>query len=55
MGLTPGQEKLDKNKDGKISGSDFKMMKGGGLQKLKLKAWQWVVKLKLKAWQWAVR
>ena len=31
-GLTGGQVKLDKNKDGKISGEDFKMMKrkGGG-------------------------
>ena len=26
-GLTGGQVKLDKNKDGKISGEDFKMMK----------------------------
>ena len=25
--LTGGQKKLDKNKDGKISGEDFKMMK----------------------------
>jgi len=29
-GLTGGQKKLDKNKDGKISGADFKMMKKGG-------------------------
>ena len=29
-GLHGGQKKLDKNKDGKISGADFKMMKGGG-------------------------
>jgi hypothetical protein len=28
--LTPKQKKLDKNKDGKISGQDFKMMKKGG-------------------------
>ena len=25
-----GQKKLDKNKDGKITGADFKMMKHGG-------------------------
>jgi hypothetical protein len=29
-GLHGDQKKLDKNKDGKISGADFKMMKGGG-------------------------
>ena len=29
-GLVGGQVKLDKNKDGKISGADFKMMKNGG-------------------------
>jgi len=29
-GLVGGQVKLDKNKDGKISGADFKMMKHGG-------------------------
>ena len=29
-GLVGGQKKLDKNKDGKISGADFKMMKKGG-------------------------
>jgi hypothetical protein len=28
-GLTGGQKKLDKNKDGKITGEDFKMMKQG--------------------------
>ena len=28
--LKGGQKKLDKNKDGKLSGADFKMMKGGG-------------------------
>lgn len=28
--LSGGQYKLDKNKDGKISGADFKMMKEGG-------------------------
>ena len=37
-GLTGGQIKLDKNKDGKISGADFKAMKrdtkrGGGMMK----------------------
>lgn len=30
-GLVGGQHKLDKNKDGKISGADFKMMPGGGM------------------------
>tara|TARA_A100001391_G_scaffold103556_1_gene69063 strand:+ start:1189 stop:1377 length:189 start_codon:yes stop_codon:yes gene_type:complete len=30
MALTGKQYKLDKNKDGKISGADFKMMKYGG-------------------------
>jgi len=29
-GLVGGQKKLDRNKDGKISGADFKMMKKGG-------------------------
>jgi len=29
-GLTGKQYKLDKNKDGKISGEDFKMMEYGG-------------------------
>tara|TARA_B100002019_G_scaffold236250_1_gene210793 strand:+ start:275 stop:751 length:477 start_codon:yes stop_codon:yes gene_type:complete len=29
-GLVGGQVKLDKNKDGKISGADFKMMEDGG-------------------------
>jgi hypothetical protein len=29
--LTGGQVKLDKNKDGKISGEDFKMMMAGGM------------------------
>ena len=29
-GLVGGQKKLDKNKDGKISGADFKMMEDGG-------------------------
>ena len=35
--LKGGQSKLDKNKDGKISGDDFKMMKkkGGGMMKKK--------------------
>ena len=28
--LKGGQKKLDKNKDGKISGADFKLMKKGG-------------------------
>tara|TARA_R110002126_G_scaffold156902_1_gene304347 strand:- start:86 stop:724 length:639 start_codon:yes stop_codon:yes gene_type:complete len=32
-GLKGGQKKLDKNKDGKISGADFKMMKKGGAKK----------------------
>ena len=32
-GLKGGQKKLDKNKDGKISGADFKMMKKGGVKK----------------------
>ena len=31
--LVGGQTKLDKNKDGKISGQDFKMMAGGGMTK----------------------
>ena len=35
-GLVGGQVKLDKNKDGKISGADFKMMeKGGAVKKMK--------------------
>jgi len=34
-GLTGGQKKLDKNKDGKIDGKDFAMMKKGGLAKKK--------------------
>ena len=36
--LKGGQKKLDKNKDGKISGDDFKMMKAnkGMLMKLNL-------------------
>lgn len=29
-GLVGGQKKLDKNKDGKISGADFAMMRKGG-------------------------
>ena len=29
-GLIGGQTELDKNKDGKISGADFKMMEHGG-------------------------
>lgn len=29
-GLVGKQHKLDKNKDGKITGQDFKMMKKGG-------------------------
>jgi len=29
-GVHGDQKKLDKNKDGKISGADFKMMKDGG-------------------------
>ena len=35
--LKGGQKKLDRNKDGKISGDDFKMMKkkGGGMMKKK--------------------
>jgi len=33
-GLTGGQEKLDKNKDGKISGEDFKLMEDGGPVKM---------------------
>ena len=34
-GLTGGQKKLDKNKDGTISGEDFKLMKakGGSVKK----------------------
>ena len=41
-GLTVNQEKLDKNKDGKISGADFKAMKrdpkrGGGMMKKRAK------------------
>ena len=35
-GLVGGQKKLDKNKDGKISGADFKMMeKGGAVKKIR--------------------
>lgn len=35
-GLVGGQHKLDKNKDGKISGADFKMMEyGGAVKKMK--------------------
>ena len=38
-GLVGGQVKLDKNKDGKISGADFKMMeKGGAVRKKKSKS-----------------
>jgi hypothetical protein len=33
MKLTPKQKKLDKNKDGKISGDDFAMMEDGGVAK----------------------
>jgi|TARA_R110001583_G_scaffold97177_2_gene241947 hypothetical protein len=29
--LHGGQKKLDKNKDGKLSGADFKMMEHGGI------------------------
>ena len=35
MALTGKQQKLDKNKDGEISGADFQMMKGGGMVKSK--------------------
>ena len=35
MALTVKQQKLDKNKDGEISGADFQMMKGGGMVKSK--------------------
>ena len=37
MLIKGSQSKLDKNKDGKISGDDFKMMKkkGGGMMKKK--------------------
>jgi|TARA_A100001015_G_C14609794_1_gene563766 hypothetical protein len=31
--LKGGQKKLDKNKDGELSGADFKMMKKGGKAK----------------------
>jgi hypothetical protein len=34
-GLVGGQVKLDKNKDGKISGADFRMMEEGGEAKVK--------------------
>jgi hypothetical protein len=34
-GLVGGQKKLDKNKDGKISGADFRMMEEGGEAKVK--------------------
>ena len=44
MALKGGQKKLDKNKDGKISAADFKMMKkkrvgkrGGGSMKKRMK------------------
>ena len=38
-GLVGGQVKLDKNKDGQISGADFKMMeKGGAVRKKKGKS-----------------
>ena len=33
--LKGGQKKLDKNKDARISGADFKMMKTGGAAKKK--------------------
>jgi hypothetical protein len=33
--LVGGQVKLDKNKDGKISGADFRMMEEGGEAKVK--------------------
>ena len=33
--LKGGQKKLDKNKDGKISGADFKLMKKGATPKNK--------------------
>jgi hypothetical protein len=33
--LKGGQKKLDKNKDGKLSGADFKLMKKGGSAKKK--------------------
>ncbi len=32
-GLKGGQKKLDKNKDSKISGADFQMMKKGGAKR----------------------
>ena len=35
--LKGGQKKLDKNKDGKISGADFKLMKRGGFVKKRMK------------------
>ena len=35
--LKGGQKKLDKNKDGKISGADFKLMKRGGSVKKRMK------------------
>jgi len=34
-GLVGGQKKLDKNKDGKITGADFKMMKKKSKKKSK--------------------
>jgi hypothetical protein len=34
-GLVGGQKKLDKNKDGKITGADFKMMKKKSKKKKK--------------------
>ena len=35
--LKGGQKKLYKNKDGKISGADFKLMKRGGSVKKRMK------------------
>ena len=35
--LKGGQKKLDKNKDVKISGADFKLMKSGGSVKKRMK------------------
>jgi len=37
MALKGKQSKMDKNKDGKISGADFKMMKGGKKVKMAYK------------------
>ena len=36
-GISGGQKKLDKNKDGKIDGKDFAMMKKGGSVKKRVK------------------